>query len=73
METCWRVLVLLWKQYLPEWLVAREDSGNDSKSDKEPSRLPNPQQLFQAADQETDKTVVLTGPKNYWVQSFVVY
>ncbi|KAL3157513.1 Cysteine-type peptidase activity protein [Trebouxia sp. C0010 RCD-2024] len=64
-ETCWHVLVSLWKQYLPKWLAAHGNSGIDSKSIRKPPNPPDPQHLFQAADQETDRTVVLTGPKSY--------
>ena len=67
MEPCWHVLVSLWKQYFPKWLVAGGDCGIDSKHSKKPLQPPDPQQLFQAADQEADNTVVLTGPKNYVV------
>lgn len=69
METCWHALVSLWKQYSPKWLAADGNSGIDSKHHREPPKPPDLQQLFQAADQETDRTVVLTGRKGYQVQS----
>lgn len=63
METCWHVLVSLRKQYMPKWRVAGDDSGSDGKDIQKLTRPQDPQQMFQAADQETDNTVVLTVPK----------
>ena len=63
MEPCWRLLV----SYLPKWLIPYGNPVSNIKQDKETLRPPDVQQLFQAADKETDRTVTLTGPKNYQV------
>lgn len=63
METCWR----LFMSYLPKWLIPHGILVNSSKQDKKTLRPPAVQQLFQAADKATDRTVTLTGPKNYQV------
>lgn len=67
MESCWRKLLSLCEEYLPKWLVSHDDCVRDNKPNKKFPQQPEIQQLFQTADQETDRTVTLTGPKNYQV------